>query len=89
MTFRTLPSLTFPNLRLMDSQALPPGIGPKICPFPDRRAEISFLDLLNPGENPRSYVFKVRINGRIYALKIVRSRYNIPVSRVIDEMVVR
>ena len=56
----------------MDSQTLPPGDGPKLYPFPDRQAEITFLELLNPGENLRSYVFKVRISGQTYALKIVR-----------------
>lgn len=55
-----------------DLVPLPQCPGPKLPPFDFRGSpqQIEFLELV--GEGLHAYVFKVRIFGQIYALKVVR-----------------
>jgi hypothetical protein len=64
------------NRKLLASMELPPCDGPKLRVFEYRRAPIEWLELLEKS-SPESqsasqgYVFKVKINSKIYALKVV------------------
>ena len=57
---------------------LPPGDGPSLAPFEHRKEPVEFLELLSLPEAEDSskgghgHVFKVRIKGSVYALKVVR-----------------
>ena len=46
--------------------------GPKLHPFPNRKAAIHYLRQLgDPDRDGQGYVFEVKIARKIYALKIV------------------
>lgn len=63
-----LPQLPTPEA---PAEPLPPCAGPQTLPFLDAvPPDIEFLDIL--GEGLHSYVFRVRIQGQLYALKMVR-----------------
>lgn len=64
------------NRKLLMLKELPPCDGPKLHVFEHRRARIEWLELLeksSPESHSASqgYVFKVKINSKIYALKVV------------------
>lgn len=69
---------TIPYYNLETASQLPPCKGPKLRAFKDRHKPIEFLELISdlPEDSDDSgghgHVFKVRINEKIYALKIVR-----------------
>lgn len=57
-------------LRPADLVALPQCEGPKLQPFDVRGPQkIEFLDYL--GEGLHAHVFKVKVLGRVYTLKVV------------------
>lgn len=57
---------------------LPPCVGPKLSAFPQQDAPIEWLERLDDhgddcvGDWTEGYIFKVRIESRPYALKVVR-----------------
>ncbi|KAM7185167.1 Kinetochore Sim4 complex subunit FTA2 domain containing protein [Rhypophila sp. PSN 637] len=59
------------NRKLLASQELPPCDGPKLGAFEIKRPSIEWLE---PLENPSSegYVFKVKIESKVYALKVFK-----------------
>lgn len=64
------------NRKLLLLNELPPCDGPRLHVFKYRRAPIEWLELLeksSPESHSASqgYVFKVKINSKIYALKVV------------------
>lgn len=62
----------YPNMPESDADLvpLPRCDGPKLKPFKfNGPQKIKFLDFV--GEGSHSYVFKVEIHGKIYALKLV------------------
>lgn len=51
---------------------LPRVPGPKLGPFtPDAHAEIKFIEALGSSDDLDGQVWKVEINGTVYALKMV------------------
>jgi hypothetical protein len=64
------------NRKLLALKELPPCDGPKLRIFEHGQSPIEWLELLEKS-SPESrsasqgYVFKVRINSKIYALKVV------------------
>ncbi|RAK94785.1 uncharacterized protein BO80DRAFT_18296 [Aspergillus ibericus CBS 121593] len=62
----------------------------RICPFlPDRRdlaPQLEFLDLI--ADSMHSYMFKVRIDDHIYALKLVRITRQSPSKAMLKEYLV-
>ncbi|KAI0888814.1 kinetochore Sim4 complex subunit FTA2-domain-containing protein [Annulohypoxylon maeteangense] len=64
------------NRRLCLLDELPPCIGPKLRAFPNRRPKIQWLQQLerSPGSElgSQGYVFRVKIDSRIYALKVFK-----------------
>lgn len=51
---------------------LPRVPGPKLGPFtPDAHAEIKFIEALDSSDDLDSEVWKIEINGTVYALKMV------------------
>lgn len=57
---------------------LPQVPGPKLAPFtPTASAEIEFIEELSLGKNKDSHVWEVEIDGKPFALKMVRSHANI------------
>lgn len=56
----------------MQSKYLPPCKGPKLAAFKDRSEPIEWLERLDdPEQSGYGHVFKVKIRGQDYALKIV------------------
>jgi len=64
------------NRKLLASKELPPCDGPKLGAFETKRPSIEWMELLERS-SPESqsgsegYVFKVKINSKVYALKVV------------------
>jgi hypothetical protein len=62
------------------SKDLPPCLGPKLHPFARRNSPIEWLERLDKdreelsGSSTEGYVFKVRIDSQLYALKVVSDR---------------
>lgn len=62
------------------SKLIPNIRGPKLFPFDGDFADAQFIKLLNPGDENTSSegihgrVFQVRIEGTIYAVKVVRQK---------------
>lgn len=60
------------NEALMQSDLLPPCDGPKLPAFKHRFEPIEWLERLDdPEESRRGHVFRVKIRGQEYALKVV------------------
>ena len=63
-----------------DPEELPPCPGPKLHAFPYQNSPIEWLERLNeeleglPGGGTDGYVFKVKIESQLYALKVVSSK---------------
>jgi hypothetical protein len=70
------------NALIFRNDPLPKCEGPKMHPFKDRKSEVKFLSLLSEpdsesrGSGGHGYVFKVSINTKLYALKIVSAHSN-------------
>ena len=62
-----------------DPEELPPCPGPKLQAFPYRNSPIEWLERIDAerkdlsGSGTEGYVFKVKINTQLYALKVVSS----------------
>ena len=64
----------FPNF----NKALPRCQGPKLHPFHDRKAVVTFLRLLSEVDSKgHAHVFEVSIGSEYYALKVVSIRFQL------------
>ena len=71
------------------NKALPRCQGPKLHPFPDRKAVVTFLRLLSEVDSKgHAHVFEVSIGSEHYALKVVSIRSQLSRARPILELIV-
>ncbi|KAI1734312.1 kinetochore Sim4 complex subunit FTA2-domain-containing protein [Xylaria scruposa] len=61
------------NRRLLSAFELPECEGPKLKAFPYRNSPITWIEWINQTQSTeQGYVFKVKINSRIFALKVFK-----------------